>query len=178
VIRPLQPADAAAFQALRLQALREAPSAFASSHDEEAGTPLATVAGRLAVAPGRCVLGAFDGPVLVGLTGLRRETMHKLAHKAEVWGVYVVPAQRRRGLGRQLLRAALAEAAAMPGVRQLNLGVNAGNVAAIALYRGLGFEPFGVERGFLQVDGVLHDEIHMACLLVKSPPPAPAAPTP
>ncbi|MEW6705255.1 MAG: hypothetical protein AB1430_10430 [Pseudomonadota bacterium] len=38
-LRTLQPADAAAFQALRLQALRECPSAFASSAQEEARDP-------------------------------------------------------------------------------------------------------------------------------------------
>jgi RimJ/RimL family protein N-acetyltransferase len=41
------------------------------------------------------------------------------------------------------------------------LGVNTENTAAIALYESLGFETFGVERGFMLVDGVLHDELHM-----------------
>ena len=40
--------------------------------------------------------------------------------------------------------------------------MNTENTAAIALYTSLGFETFGLERGFLLVDGVLHDELHMA----------------
>jgi RimJ/RimL family protein N-acetyltransferase len=50
----------------------------------------------------------------------------------------------------------------MPGVQQVNLGVNAANSAAIALYESLGFQAFGIERGFMQVDGELHDEVHMS----------------
>jgi RimJ/RimL family protein N-acetyltransferase len=50
----------------------------------------------------------------------------------------------------------------MPGLTQINLSVNSANAAALALYEGLGFSSFGLERGYLQVDGVLHDEIHMA----------------
>ena len=46
--RVLAPADAAAFQAIRLQGLVECPSAFASSAEEERDLPLAVVAERRA----------------------------------------------------------------------------------------------------------------------------------
>ncbi len=49
----------------------------------------------------------------------------------------------------------------MNGVRQVNLGVNAANVEAIALYQAAGFIPFGIERGFMLIGGELHDELHM-----------------
>jgi RimJ/RimL family protein N-acetyltransferase len=50
----------------------------------------------------------------------------------------------------------------MPNLLKVTLGVNTENTAAIALYRSEGFEPFGLERGFMLVDGTLHDELHMA----------------
>lgn len=53
----------------------------------------------------------------------------------------------------------------MTDVRQVNLGVNVSNAAAIALYADLGFRSFAVERGFMLVEGVLHDEMHMTCVL-------------
>jgi RimJ/RimL family protein N-acetyltransferase len=56
----------------------------------------------------------------------------------------------------------------MSGLRQVNLGVNASNLASIALYKSLGFEPFAVEKGFLLVDGVLHDEISMSRVIAKT----------
>lgn len=160
-IRPLLAADAAAYQALRLQGLQDCPTAFASSHDEECDTALSEVGARLAPSPDGSTFGVFHDGQLVGIASVSREASRKLAHKALLWGVYVAPAHRRHGAARELLRHALAHAFAMPGVRQVNLSVNAANAPAIALYRALGFAPFGTEHGYLQVDGVLHDEIHM-----------------
>ena len=167
-IRPLRATDAADFQALRLAALAAHPTAFASSVEDERDTPLATIAERLALRPGALILGAFDDTRLVGCVGLTRETLRKLAHKAHIWGMYVAPSARERGLGRRLLEEAITQAAAMSGVRQLTLGVNAENTAAIALYEALGFTRCGLESGFLLVDGVLHDEIHMVRFLASS----------
>ena len=54
----------------------------------------------------------------------------KLAHKAFIWGVYVAPAFRGRGLGRMLLECALARARSMSDLLQVTLGVNTANAAA------------------------------------------------
>ena len=160
-IRELVPDDALVFQGLRLAALRECPSAFASSYEEERGTPIAIVAERLVANADRCVLGAWLESDLVGTLGLQREKMRKLAHKVFIWGMYVAPGARRRGVGRQLIDHALQRTGLMNGVRQINLGVNVANVEAIALYEAAGFAAFGVERGFMLLDGRLHDELHM-----------------
>lgn len=160
-IGELNSEHARAFQELRLAALRECPSAFASSYEEEHDTPIAAVAERLVARPDRCVLGAWLDSDLIGMVGLRREQERKLSHKAFIWGMYVAPAARRRGIGGRLLAHALARAASMPGVRQINLGVNATNAEAVTLYEAAGFTAFGVERGFMLLDGRLHDEIHM-----------------
>jgi ribosomal protein S18 acetylase RimI-like enzyme len=164
-VRELDPGHAREFQVLRLAALRECPSAFASSYEEEHETPITMVAERLIARPGRCVLGAWLESDLIGMLGLRREETRKLSHKVFIWGMYVTPAARRRGAGRQLLAQALSRAASMPGVRQVNLGVNAANAEAIALYESAGFTSFGVERGFMLLDGELHDEIHMVRII-------------
>lgn len=160
-VRELGPDDASAFQALRLAALQECPSAFASSYAEECETPVDVVAQRLIAKEDRCVVGAWIGTDVVGMLGLKRENAPKLAHKAYLWGMYVAPIARRRGIGRKLIAEALSRAAGMGGVRQVKLGVNAANAQAIALYEVAGFRSFGVERGFMLVDGVLHDEIMM-----------------
>lgn len=164
-IRALTPTDAAAFQALRLRGLLECPTAFASSHAEEVDTPLDEIERRLAPQADSVMLGAFDGSTLCAVLGLQRERMVKLAHKAFIWGVYVAPEHRRDGVGAQLMGHALACAAAMPGVRQVNLGVNAQNAAALALYQRLGFVSHGLERGYLRVDGQLFDEHQMVRLV-------------
>ncbi|MGQ0612667.1 MAG: GNAT family N-acetyltransferase [Planctomycetaceae bacterium] len=160
-IRDLLPSEAPAFQALRLRGLRECPAAFASSAEEEGGESAAEVAARLAPGAGRAMLGAFSGVSLVGFAGLQRESFRKLAHKVVLWGMIVAPESRRTGVGRLLVVHALQRAFSMPGVRQVTLGVNANNSAALALYESCGFERFGLERQFLLLDGVAQDEIHM-----------------
>ena len=160
-IRELVPDDAKMFQALRLAALRECPSAFASSYEEEHETPIDVVAERLVAKADRCVLGAWLESDLVGMLGLRREEMLKLAHKVFIWGMYVAPNARGHGIGRALIDQALLRAGSMNGVLQVNLGVNVTNVEAIKLYEAAGFTAFGIERGFMLLDGKLHDELHM-----------------
>lgn len=168
-IRILGPGDAVAFQDLRLRALQEWPSSFASSHQEEVGAPIAEVAARLAPTATRVLFGAFGGSELIGTLGIEQETLRKLAHKAYIWGVYVEPATRRQGVGGELVTRALDYAARVLQVRQVNLGVNASNVAAIALYERLGFERYGLERDCMLLDGVPHDEVLMVRFLPERP---------
>lgn len=163
LFRTLGPEDAAEFQALRLRGLQECPEAFASSHDEEAATPLSEIERRLQPRPDAAILGAFEDGSLVALVGVQREGMVKLAHKAFIWGMYVAPEARSLGIGTALLGRALAHAGEVLAVRQVNLGVNVRNQAAIALYKKLGFVQYGLERDFLLVDGQWHDEYQMVC---------------
>ncbi|MGH7058006.1 MAG: GNAT family N-acetyltransferase [Acetobacteraceae bacterium] len=66
-----------------------------------------------------------------------------VAPEAEILTLAVLPALRRRGLGRALLAAALARAVALGG-RQILLEVSAVNEAAIGLYGSAGFRKVGV----------------------------------
>jgi ribosomal-protein-alanine N-acetyltransferase len=60
--------------------------------------------------------------------------------EGEILNLAVAPAHQRRGVGRALARHALASLAAR-GARSVYLEVRESNVAARALYEGLGFEP-------------------------------------
>ncbi|WP_395405736.1 GNAT family N-acetyltransferase [Pseudoduganella sp. UC29_106] len=158
-IRRLLPSDAAAFQALRLQGLREAASAFSSSYEEECATPLGEIELRLAA---RNFFGAFAGAELAGMVAVGRETALKLRHKAWIRAMYVAPAHRRGGTGRKLMEHAIAFAAALDGVQKIDLALTAGNDAALRLYESLGFQAFGREPNALIVDGVSYDEVTMS----------------
>jgi GNAT superfamily N-acetyltransferase len=103
LIRTLTPEDAAAFQTLRLRGLKECPEAFASSYEEEAGTPLEEIERHLKPKTDSAIVGAFREGELVGLTGVQREGMAKLAHKAFIWGVYVAPEARGNGVGSKIV---------------------------------------------------------------------------
>jgi ribosomal protein S18 acetylase RimI-like enzyme len=160
-IQRLTPADASAFQALRLAALREAPSAFTSSYEDEKDLPLSAIEARLVSRPDRGIYGAFDNETLVGLVALGRESSRKQSHKAWIWGAYVEPRARGQGIGRALLAEALSMARAVPEIRQVNLSVTADNAAALHLYQSMGFVVYGREADALFVDGKPYDEIHM-----------------
>lgn len=159
LVRRLGSADAAAFQALRLAALRDSASAFSSTYEAERETPLSTIESNLAQ---RILFGAFAGAELAGMIGIGRESSPKLRHKACLRAVYVAPAHRGRGAARQLIEHALAFAASMDGVLQLTLDVTAGNGPALHLYESVGFRQYGCEPRGMLVDGVFHDVILMA----------------
>jgi RimJ/RimL family protein N-acetyltransferase len=84
----------------------------------------------------------------------------KMAHKGMLWGMYVRPEVRGRGLARRLLEAVLAHAATE--VEILQLAVTTDNAAARALYAGLGFVEYGIERRSLKHAGRYWDDVLMA----------------
>jgi ribosomal protein S18 acetylase RimI-like enzyme len=75
---------------------------------------------------------ALDGDEAVGMAGLAIR-----GGRGWVSGFGLVPAWRRRGLGRRFM-SALLERARAAGLRQLSLDVLTGNTAAIRLYEGAG----------------------------------------
>ena len=161
-IERLQPSDAEAFRTIRLAALKAAPDAFGSTYDREAARPVSAFADWLASST---VFGACDGrrPVdrhLVGMAGFQREAGPKTAHKAFVWGFYVEPEWRSRGVGSALV-ASLIDAA-RDVVEQLTLTVVEGNDAAIALYTKAGFTAYGVEPRALKAASGYANEVLMA----------------
>jgi ribosomal protein S18 acetylase RimI-like enzyme len=159
IVRLLTPQDAAAYQQVRLRALRESPTAFSASYEDEVGRTHDEIAPRLAAAAdgSMCTYGVFEGE-LAGFVAFIRPQREKVRHSAELAGMYVLPEFRRRGLGHVLMDAVIAHARALGGVRQIRLGVNAANDSAVALYRSAGFTRCGVEPEALCIDGVYYDE--------------------
>ena len=78
-------------------------------------------------------------------------------------GMGVAAPHRARGIGKALLQATTAGAAAR-GISRIELLVRADNEHAIALYRRFGFELEGRLRNYLIVDGAAHDVLAMARL--------------
>ncbi|NMV36650.1 GNAT family N-acetyltransferase [Ralstonia insidiosa] len=163
-IRPLSDEDTEAFKALRLKAIQDAPTAIWPTHEEESGRTLEETRNRIRATDHQIVFGAFVGPALIGIAGLRREPLAQVTHKAVLWGVFVEPAHRRGGIAGRLLDAAIAHARATR-VLQIQLCVNAENPRAQQLYRNAGFETFGVERRAMRVGERFYDEEHMALRL-------------
>jgi RimJ/RimL family protein N-acetyltransferase len=81
-------------------------------------------------------------------------------------GMGLLPAYRNAGIGRRLLKAALAQARER-GIERVELHVFADNVRARHLYESLGFVVEGIHSRRAKIDGQYRDDVAMA--LVFSP---------
>ncbi len=163
-IRPLGPEDAALFREVRLRALRDDPTPFLSTHDEESSRTVEEVARRLSTPdPARGVLGAFRAAALVGTVGFFRHEAKKARHRATLWGMFVAREERRRGVGAALLEAAIARLRAVDDIEQVELAVVTTEVGARRLYLQAGFQVAGKVPAAMKV----HDRRFDEELLVK-----------
>jgi RimJ/RimL family protein N-acetyltransferase len=161
MIRELRGDDVEAYAALRREALLDSPLAFgASPNDDFASSPQA-IRDQLRRAPEWVILGAFQND-LIGAVGVMRDRHAKASHKVHLWGMYVAPSHRRRGIGADLVRAALQHARTLPGVSWVHLAVTSAAPGALRLYERAGFEIWGTEPDALRHDGETVVEHHMA----------------
>ena len=166
-VRPLTASDAAQYSKLRREQLQQDPVAFAESLSEHDAKSLQSIAMRLGSGSGdNFVIGAFseDGE-LTGSAGFARNSRVKSRHKGMIWGVYVSPPWRGRGIAKAIFSELLSRARAEPGLEQIMLTVSTGQEAARRLYTSLGFEVFARERHALKVDDEYVDEDYMVLWL-------------
>lgn len=84
------------------------------------------------------------------------------ADEGELLNIGVAATRQRNGFGRALLSEIL-NIARDRQVHRLFLEVRPSNVAAIALYRSVGFGEIGIRRGYYRNAGGCDDAITMAC---------------
>ena len=167
-VRELEEHDAFQYRALRLRALKEHPTAFSSSYEQQRQWPMETFARRLRTtfdSADSFMLGCFVGESLIGTVGLYREESPKRMHRAVIVGMHVAAEWQGRGYGRALLTEALGRARQMTGLVLVSLAVESTNEPARSLYASIGFETYGVERHALFVDGEYFGEELMALKL-------------
>jgi RimJ/RimL family protein N-acetyltransferase len=166
-VRKLTPEDAEEYRRCRIDALRESPSAFLSSFEEEEDRTVAMMRERLEKqqASQGVTFAAFDGERAVGLTGIFREERLQRRHKMYIVSVYVRPEHRGTGIGHALVQAAIDYARTVDGVSHVELSVSHDNTAAKALYATHGFISWGIEPHFKIVKGVAYDEENMSLRL-------------
>ncbi|KAJ7479481.1 acyl-CoA N-acyltransferase [Mycena latifolia] len=88
---------------------------------------------------------ADDSEEVVGYVGLEY-LPEKDPHTAEVRRMIVSAAHRRHGIGERLMRALIAHAEAIPGLRSIELGTSEYQPGAQRLYERLGWTLFHAER--------------------------------
>lgn len=158
--------NAPEYRSLMLEAYELAADAFTSTAEERAREPLPWWEKRIAGPEGLSEsFGAFAEGSLVGTVALEYSAKPKTRHSAHVIGMYVQPLHRRTGAAVALIQAAVAAAAARPGIQLLHLTVTEGNEPAIRLYRSVGFAAWGTEPSAIKTPSGFKGKVHMSLLL-------------
>ncbi len=161
-IRLFTEQDAQSLWDLRMLALETNPWSFVDSPEELRATSVQEFATRLrADHAENFIVGAFEQGAAIGMVGCYQEVPLKRRHKAWIWGVFVAPAARGRGISKSLMQAAIQRAKSIPGVEMLLLTVAVDQPAPRKLYASLGFRSFGVEPRGLKIGDDSHDEENM-----------------
>lgn len=143
-IRRIRPNEWHLLRELRLQALADAPLAFAATLAQEEAFPEKLWRERAvsgAAGADRITFIAEDEGQWIGLaTGIAGSEPSSM-----LVGMFVTEPARGRGIGIALVESIVGWAQSR-GAARLVLWVTASNEVAIALYRGCGFRPMGITR--------------------------------
>ena len=161
-LRLLTVDDAEAFWHLRLEALRNDPASFADSAEEHLNTTVETSREFLSKKDPahNFVVGMFEEGKLSGTAGFFRRSNNKERHKGHIWGVYVRPQSRGKGVARALMQEIIRRAHGIEGLEQVTLVASA-NLPAQRLYKALGFESYGIEPHSLKIGAEYVDDVLM-----------------
>jgi ribosomal protein S18 acetylase RimI-like enzyme len=144
-IRRLSATDAEAFSVLRREVTGENPVPMGLTMDEELARPIEGFRAQLSAPAPNVAFGAFVGMELIGSSALAwPSNFASSRHKSTLWGTFISPRYRRRGIGRALVEEIVRYAQA-ENVRRINLTVYVPNTPAVSLYESLGFEHCGIE---------------------------------
>ena len=164
-IRPLVASDATAFRNLRLKAITSNPECFCTALKEAQRQDLAYYQQQISQSScsrNQALFGTFNrAGELLGVAGLERMSGELRAHRARIWGLVIDTHYRRQGIARELCEHSIKYAHDMK-IEKLSLELTGEAVAALHLYRSLGFRIESVEPLALKLEGRYLDEIRMA----------------
>jgi ribosomal protein S18 acetylase RimI-like enzyme len=164
-IRQLVALDAEAFSALRREVTADNPVPMGLTLEEELTRPKDGFREQLSFPEPNAAFGAFVGSELVGSAAVAWTSKFASSrHKVTLWGTFVSPRYRRRGLARALVVKAIAHAKANQ-VRRVNLTVFVPNEPAVQLYRSLGFVECGAEPEAVRIGATFYDGQFMSLLI-------------
>ena len=151
-LHEVRPDDWATHRDIRLEMLQNAPDAFWYTYADEAVYDEADWRERI---EGAWLVQARDADGVIGSAGLGSHWEPARATTATLFGMYVAPRARGRGVGEALVRAVLDEARRL-GKSVVVLEVASTNEPAIALYERCGFVRTGAVHPHPR-NGAIHE---------------------
>lgn len=152
------------YKALRLEALKNEPASFASSYNDNIKSPDKKWKKQLQKSHEgheSVMFFAKDGDKLIGMIGAFWEEKQKTQHLGNIFGVYVNPKYRGKGVGKQLMTTILNYLYDMPQIEKIKLGVMTNQIPALKMYEKFGFKYVGKLQRELKVGDEYYDEYLM-----------------
>lgn len=162
-VRRFTPDEWRAYKGVRLKALLSDPSVFGSSHAREVNEPDEKWLNTLSSSD-VAVFGVFRFGDVIGMTGIVMDKTDKSA--AKLWGSWLEPAWRGKGLSEKMYRARLEWARNNPQVERVIVSHRESNTASKKANRKHGFRQTHTEQRTWP-DGVAETEIYYELILKK-----------
>jgi ribosomal protein S18 acetylase RimI-like enzyme len=144
------------YKKIRLDALKNEPSVFGSSFEEEN-----EFTEELWKQRSLSALIAYSNSKPIGLLVYIISNRIKTKHVATIYSVYVNKGYRGQGVGKRLLKEALDNIKRNLGVIKVDLAVNPEQISAVKLYENIGFKAVGCLSKEVYVDNKFYDQLLM-----------------
>lgn len=163
MIRQLEPSDSGSYYKIRLEGLRLQPEAFGTGADAWSNATDEQVKGLLEKSNlDDFVLGYFENGELAGVIGLKREKKNSIGHKGTIWGLFVLPRLRNRGVGKALLKELITMASQHNELKYVRAVVTVSVLNAEYVFKSCGFTCYGIEqRGIKEGDNFFDQSFMM-----------------
>lgn len=165
-VRLFTPDEWPLYKAIRLEALQSDPHVFGSSHAKESADPDSRWQDGLRDPQTVAIFGVFDGDALIGMTGIKLLRDDPAGLTAKLWGSWIKPAARSRGVSIPMYRARLDWAAAHPTVKRVIVSHRQSNAASMRANQKHGFQKTHSED-HVWPDGVSAPHVFYELLLDK-----------
>lgn len=156
------------YKQIRLEALKNEPTAFDVTPEEESqriNDNWEQEVQGLFNSQTKTALFAQLNDRLIGMVGAGIGETKKSRHIAVIFGMYVVPDFRGQGIAKELMVNLLKDLKENHQIEKVNLGVYTHHVQAVSLYKKLGFRIIGTLEKELKVDGKHYDLYEMEKML-------------
>ena len=144
------------YKTIRLEGLRNESTAFASSYEEEKEFSEEIMKER-----SKSAILAYSDSKPIGLLVYLINSRMKTRHVANIYSVYVNKNYRGLGVGKKLIKKALALIKQDKKVIKVNLGVNPEQISALKLYESFGFKIVGLYQKEVLIGNKFYDTAFM-----------------